>query len=195
MNCNSENTLVSADERPFGHSQLAKWQSSVILMVYRGRRSMVDTTLQDLRGKLDDIDRRIVGALAERDQLASDIGNLKLKGDGGLRDVQREESLLTRLVAEARAANLDAHYVARLYKEILDHSVRKQQEAFVAHANPGERGQQVPVVVYLGQEGSYSHQAACRHFEGRGGTVTFRSGAAFEELLQAVRDGAADFAM
>jgi chorismate mutase / prephenate dehydratase len=156
---------------------------------------MVDTALQDLRGKLDDIDRRIVGALAERDQLASDIGNLKLKGDGGLRDVQREESLLTRLVAEARAANLDAHYVARLYREILDHSVRKQQEAFVANGNPAGPGAQVPVVVYLGQEGSYSHAAACRHFEARGGPVTFRNGSAFEELLQAVRDGSADFAM
>jgi chorismate mutase / prephenate dehydratase len=155
----------------------------------------LDTPLNDLRGKLDDIDRRIVAALAERDQLASDIGNVKLKAGGTLRDVEREENLLTRLVGEARAANLDAHYVARLYREILDHSVRKQQDAFLAHANPAEPGAQVPVVVYLGQEGSYSHQAACRHFESRGGPVVFRSGSAFEELLQAVRDGGADFAM
>jgi chorismate mutase/prephenate dehydratase len=153
----------------------------------------VDPALQDLRAKLDDIDHRIVTALAERDQLANDIGNLKLKGNGNLRDLQREEDLLTRLVADAKAANLDGHYVARLYREILDHSVRKQQEAFVAHANPSEKG--APVVMYLGQEGSYSHQAACRHFEGRGTPVAFRSGNAFEELLQAVHDGAADFAM
>jgi len=154
----------------------------------------VDIALQDLRAKLDDIDRRIVAALGERDQLASDIGNLKLKDGGGLRDLQREENLLTRLVAEARAANLDAHYVARLYREILDHSVRKQQEAFVAQANPAQPGSPVPVVMYLGQEGSYSHQAAGRHFEAHG-QVAFRSGNAFEELLEAVRDGAADFAM
>jgi chorismate mutase/prephenate dehydratase len=148
-----------------------------------------------LRNQLDDIDRRIVAALAERDRVTGDVGNLKLNSDAGLRDIQREENLLTRLVAEAKAANLDAHYVARLFHEILDHSVRKQQEAFVAHANPAERGAHVPVVVYLGQEGSYSHQAACRHFEARGGPVAFQSGSAFEELLQAVHDGVADFAM
>jgi chorismate mutase/prephenate dehydratase len=155
----------------------------------------VDPALQDLRNQLDNIDRRIVGALAERDHLVSEVGNLKLAHHGGLRDLQREEDLLTRLVGEARAAGLDAHYVARLFREILDHSVRKQQEAFVAQANPAERGPQVPVVVYLGAEGSYSHQAAGRHFEARGGPVAFRGGSSFEELLQAVRDGAADFAM
>jgi chorismate mutase / prephenate dehydratase len=155
----------------------------------------VDPALQDLRAKLDDIDHRIVAALAERDLLAEEIGQLKLKGDSRLRDLQREENLLTGLVAKAREANLDAHYVARLYREILDHSVRKQQEAFVAHANPAEQGAAAPVVIYLGQEGSYSHQAACRHFETRGRPVAFRGGSGFEELLQAVRDGGADFAM
>jgi chorismate mutase/prephenate dehydratase len=155
----------------------------------------VDPALQDLRNKLDTIDHRIVAALAERDRLVCEVGNLKLERQGGLRDLQREEDLLTRLVAEARAAGLDAYYISRLFREILDHSVRKQQEAFVAHANPAERAVEVAVVVYLGAEGSYSHQAACHHFEARGGPVTFRGGNSFDELLQAVRDGAADFAM
>jgi chorismate mutase / prephenate dehydratase len=154
----------------------------------------VEPSLQDVRNQLDDIDRRIVADLAERDRLVSEVGNLKLALHGNLRDVQREEELLTRLVAEARTTGLDAHYVTRLFREILDHSVRKQQDAFVAHANPAERGTPQSVV-YLGEEGSYSHQAACRHFEARGGPVTFRGGGSFEELLQAVHDGAADFAM
>src|SRR5436190_18320549 len=114
----------------------------------------MSSDLQNLRAKLDDIDHRIVTALAERDQLATEVGNLKLSSDAGVRDIEREENLLTRLVAEARTANLDVHYVARLYREILDHSVRKQQEAFVAHANRAEQGRHVPVVIYLGQEGS-----------------------------------------
>jgi chorismate mutase/prephenate dehydratase len=155
----------------------------------------VDQALQDLRNKLDDIDHRIVAALANRDHLVSEIGNLKLASHGNLRDIQREEDLLTRLVAEARAGGLDAHYVSRLFREILDHSVRKQQETFVAHANPTEPTKQVVVVAYLGEEGSYSHQAACRYFEAHGGPVSFRGGTSFEELLEAVRDGAADFAL
>jgi chorismate mutase/prephenate dehydratase len=155
----------------------------------------VDPALQELREKLDAIDRRLVADLAERDQLVGAVGNLKLARDGGLRDLQREEDLLTRLVAEARASGLDAHYVARLFREILDHSVRKQQEAFVARANPAERGPQAQIVVFLGAEGSYSHQAALRHFGARGEAVAYRGGGSFEELLLAVRDGAADFAM
>ena len=118
---------------------------------------------------------------------------MKLACESGLRaNLQREEDLLTRLVAEARAAGLDAHYVARLFREIIDHSVRQQQEAFVAQANAVP---QMPVVVFLGEEGSYSHQAASRHFETHGGPVSLRGGASFEQLLVAVRDGAADFAL
>jgi chorismate mutase/prephenate dehydratase len=152
----------------------------------------VDSALQELRNKLDEIDRRIVTALADRDRLVNEVGKLKLAREGGLRDIQREEELLTRLVAGARAAGLDGHYVARLFREILDHSVRKQQDSFVARANPVP---QMPVVVYLGEEGSYSHQAAARHFEAHGGPVSLRGGASFAELLQAVRDGIADFAL
>jgi chorismate mutase/prephenate dehydratase len=155
----------------------------------------VDPALQDLRNKLDVIDHRIVAALAERDQLVTEVGTIKLASQGGLRDLRREEDLLTRLVGEARAAGLDGYYVSRLFREIIDHSVRKQQEAFVAHANPAERAKSVPAVVYLGTEGSYSHQAALHHFEAHGGPVAFRGGNSFEELLLAVRDGAADFAM
>ena len=152
----------------------------------------MDPALQELRNKLDEIDRRIVAALADRDQLVNEVGKLKLVREGGLRDIQREEELLTRLVAGARAAGLDGHYVARLFREILDHSVRKQQDSFVAQTNAVP---QMPVVVYLGEEGSYSHQAAARHFEAHGGPVSLRGGASFAELLQAVRDGTADFAL
>jgi chorismate mutase/prephenate dehydratase len=152
----------------------------------------LDPTLQELRTKLDEIDCRILAALADRDCLVNEVSKVKLVGGGGLRDVQREEDLLTRLVAGARAAGLDGHYVARLFREILDHSVRKQQETFVSQANAVP---QVPVVVFLGEEGSYSHQAAIRHFETFGGPVALRGGTGFEELLLAVQDGVADFAM
>jgi chorismate mutase/prephenate dehydratase len=148
--------------------------------------------LQGLRNQLDTIDRRIVAALGDRDRLVSEIGKLKLERQGNLRDLQREEDLLTRLVAVAREAGLDGHYVTRLFREILDHSVRTQEEAFAASANPVP---QTPMVVYLGEEGSYSHQAAARHFETYGGPVSLQGGASFEELLLAVRDGAADFAL
>src|SRR5262249_39843236 len=91
------------------------------------RSSTVDPALQDLRNKLADSAHRLVATLAERDRLVGEVGTLKLERQGNLRDLQREEALLTRLVAEARAAGLDGHYVARLFREILDHSVRKQQ--------------------------------------------------------------------
>jgi len=70
--------------------------------------------------------------------------------------------------------------------------VRKQQESFVAQTNAVP---QMPTVVFLGEEGSYSHQAAARHFETHGGLVSLRGGASFAELLHAVQDGTADFAL
>lgn len=155
----------------------------------------MDTPLQDLRKALDDIDAQLLSDLLRREQAVAEISRLKAEGAHGVRDVAREEALLARLAERGRAAGLDPHYVTRLFREILDHSVRHQVEHLADRDNPQRAAQKTLVVGYQGAEGAYSYLAAHRHFGPRGVDVTVRGFDSFLEMLEAVREGAADHAM
>jgi chorismate mutase / prephenate dehydratase len=152
--------------------------------------------LERLRTDLDAIDAQLITDLAAREVIVAAVTRLKLGGGAVLRDLQREEDLLTRVVERARASGLDGHYITRLFREILDHSVRHQQEALVDKDNPNRAGQRIITVAYQGTEGAYSHLAANRHFGPRGlEHVAYKGHDSFAEMLEAVRDRVADYAV
>ncbi|MBW7905942.1 MAG: 3-deoxy-7-phosphoheptulonate synthase [Phycisphaerae bacterium] len=150
--------------------------------------------LEELRGRLDAIDARIIEALAARQALVSGIGELKLDEPLALRDRAREQDLLARLAAQARAVGLDGYFVTRVFREILDHSLRAQQEGLVRRHNPDRKRSEI-VVAYQGGEGAYSHLAATKHFAAHDAAVSCRALATFADVLEAVRDGTADYGM
>jgi chorismate mutase/prephenate dehydratase len=148
--------------------------------------------LAGIRERLDAVDAALVDALSERRRLVLEVGRLKASGGARLRDLPREEELLTRLVARAREAGLDEFFLTRLYREILGHSMRLQEAAL----GPASVPSAAPLRVgYQGGEGAYSHIAARRHFGARGGETVYRGCATFEEMLEAVRSGALDYAV
>ncbi|MEM6571133.1 MAG: prephenate dehydratase [Planctomycetota bacterium] len=151
--------------------------------------------LDELRAALDGVDRRLIEALARRQDLVREITALKAGSETPLRDRAREEEILTRLGDLGADAGLDRHFVTRIFHEVLEQSVRRQQEALVARDNPA-RGADHPLVVgYLGGEGSYSHQAATRHFGGAERDVEHRAGRSFAALVDLVVEGSADHAI
>ncbi|MEP0846834.1 MAG: bifunctional 3-deoxy-7-phosphoheptulonate synthase/chorismate mutase [Phycisphaerae bacterium] len=151
--------------------------------------------LEDLRKRLDDIDGRLVAALAERQKLVCDVASLKAEGVKFLRDVQREEALLARALERGKAAGLDGYFVTRLFREILDQSVRQQQQRLIDQQNPEPQSGATLVVAYQGTEGAYSHLAAQKHFGLRDAEPRYQGYDSFEEMLDAVRDSEADYAM
>ncbi|MFQ5806310.1 MAG: prephenate dehydratase domain-containing protein, partial [Phycisphaerae bacterium] len=151
--------------------------------------------LANLRKRLDEIDTRIVQALAERQQTVAEIGDVKVGESGGLRDVEREEDLLSRVVERAKTAGLDAYWVTRLFREILDYSVRCQQQYLVDQQNPDREAQETLVVGYQGTDGAYSHLAGTKHFAARNVDVRYKGCPSFQEMLEALRDGDLDYAV
>lgn len=154
--------------------------------------------LDDVREQLDDVDRKIVEALAERDRLVGEVARRKMTSEGGrVRDAAREEALLSRLVSLGQDAGLDGFYVTRMFREVIDHSVRLQQEYLAKHHNPDrdQEGVEELVVAYQGVDGAYSQLAASRHFGPRGGEIRFRGYPTFKAMMEAVRDGAARYGM
>ena len=116
-------------------------------------------SLQSLRNRLDDVDRRLVEALAERQRLVTEVAALKADPALPLKDPQRECELLARVSQLAGAQGLDSYFVESLYRRILEHSIRFQA------ARQSDAGSNAALVVaYQGVEGSYSHTAARSHF-------------------------------
>jgi chorismate mutase/prephenate dehydratase len=154
--------------------------------------AMPDMRLQRLRAELDAIDRRIVEALADRLRVVGVISAFKETQPDQIRDRAREEELLQHLQVLARDLRLDAHFVTRLFREILDYSLRRQEEHLLSRA----RGSDVlTVIACQGTEGTWSHIAAMRHFGVRSGDVEYRPFDTFREMLETVRSGVANFAM
>jgi chorismate mutase/prephenate dehydratase len=140
--------------------------------------------MADLRQSLDDLDRVILSALGERARLSRDIVAAKSAAASPLRDEAREAALLDHRSSYGERLGLDPVFVRRLYREILDDSVRRQQDLLQTPLDAPEL-----VVGFQGTEGSYGHQAARQHFGTRPGPVTFKAYRSFRATLEAVQEG------
>ncbi len=76
----------------------------------------------------------------------------------------------------------------RLFREILDDSVRRQHDAL----QPPTASDRELRVAYQGTEGAYGHQAACQHFGVSSRAVALKAYPTFRQMLEAVVDGHAD---
>ncbi len=148
--------------------------------------------LQHLRARLDAVDRQIVEALAERQRLIGEVAASKLeRSDSAIRDLGREEALLTRIVALAEQQGADPILLTQLYQQILQASVRWQQQRVVDRDNPNRPR----IVAYQGRAGSYSHAAAVHFFAVAQEEVTLVGHSSFRSLLDAVAEERADIAL
>ena len=156
----------------------------------------MEEDMKALRARLNKIDSALLDNLSQRRDVVNEIAKYKAHHDRPVRDTGRERELLQRVAQQGSEHGLERAFVVRLFQEIIDHSVRRQQY-FIEE--PQRRN--VPVdadprrVVYLGAPGSYSHQAALRHFSARRETVEYEGRADFESLVLAVERGEAGYAV
>ncbi len=150
---------------------------------------MSQENLAGLRKSLDDIDAVIVSALGERARLSREIAVVKAGQEGQVRDVDREAALLQHRSVYGARVGLDPAFVRRIFREILDDSVRRQHDAL--HTASGDAEQEIRVA-YQGTEGAYGHQAACQHFGVSRRPVALKPYPTFRTMLEAVIDGHAD---
>ena len=153
---------------------------------------MTNQDLAALRKSLDDIDAVLVSALGERARLARQIAKVKADGDGPVRDADRETALLQHRSAFGERLGLDPAFVRRIFREILDDSVRRQQDALQTTA---AEGAQEIIVAFQGTEGAYGHQAALQHFAVAQRPIAFKAYNTFKDMLEGVIEGHADRAM
>jgi chorismate mutase/prephenate dehydratase len=151
--------------------------------------------LEELRGQLDLLDQRIVDAIGERERVVQELVRWKTANGRALRDIAREEEQLERLSELAKQRGVSPYFVRRLFREIIDYSLRLQQHHVIDQHNSEQRGKRRAVVAFQGVEGAYSQIAAEQHFAAWDGEIVCLGRPSFLELLQAVSGGSADYGM
>jgi len=120
---------------------------------------------KQLRDRIDSIDDEILRLVNQRAQLARDIGSLK--GGGPIYRPEREAQVVHRL-QDHNPGPLSATAIVRLFTEIISACRALEQALSVA---------------FLGPRGTFSEEAALKHF---GAQVTSQPCASIDEVFRAV---------
>ena len=147
--------------------------------------------IDKIRTQIDKVDSEILRLLAERKSHALRMARAKGEFDRPSRDQTREEDLIADRIAAASQHDLDSELIVKLWRTIVNDSVRIQQEAL----GRGGEGNGSMTVAIQGIEGSYSHIASEHFFEAKGVEATYIRAQAFSDAINEVKSGNADVAV
>ncbi len=150
--------------------------------------------LPQLRDEINRIDSGLIKLLAKRRNLSREVIIAKESNKQEIRDLKRESDLLNRLVKSGKKSGLDSHFLTKIYHEIIDDSVRLQQNFVQSKLNKkGSKRISVKVAIQ-GIEGAYSYLAAQKYFTHFNYELIFVFKKLFSEVVESVEKGEADYA-
>lgn len=155
---------------------------------------MSHPALENVREQISAIDQQLLTLLAQRQGITTQVALAKIKEGINVRDQQREEQLLVKLVQNGEELGLDPHYVTRLFHVIIEDSVLNQQALLAEHANP-ENTRPLQRVAFLGNKGSYSYLATQKYFSRRPGELMEMGCTSFADIIAKVESNDADYAV
>ena len=132
-------------------------------------------TLESLRKKIDEIDSLLIKTISERARCAQHVAEVKEdQGDKAYYKPEREAQVLRR-VMEKNEGPLDNEDLARLFRQIMSACLALEQPVKVA---------------YLGPEGTFTQEAALKHF---GDSAVSIPQSAIDEVFREVLSGSCDY--
>ncbi len=134
------------------------------------------TPLSELRDKIDAIDQQILLLINQRASYAMEVARTKIaQGEQGTFYRPDRESLVLRRIKDLNQGPLSDDTSARFFRELMS--------ACLALEKPLD-------VAYLGPEGTFTQQAAVKHF---GSSVKTVPSATINEIFTAVENGSCQF--
>jgi chorismate mutase/prephenate dehydratase len=134
-----------------------------------------DNPLMGLRDKIDGLDLQIMQAISDRARCAQQVAEVK-KGQGDLAYYKPErEAQVLRHIMEKNAGPLDNEEMARLFRQIMSACLALEQPIRVA---------------FLGPEGTFTQEAALKHF---GDSAISVPQSAIDEVFREVLAGACNY--
>jgi len=150
--------------------------------------------LNEIRKQITTLDQDLLTLFAKRRALTINVAKSKIQQIRPIRDQQREQELLIRLIKQGKELGLDAHYVTSIFQTIIEDSVLNQQALLQSLANPDIQMPTVSVA-FLGDKGSYSYLASHRYFSRRSEKIIESGCQTFNDILQQVESGQVDYGM
>lgn len=114
----------------------------------------LDVRLQTLRDELDRVDGELIELAARRQQLVSDIGQLKKAHGRQLRDFRREREVLDRVRAAAEPLGLDGELAEDLFRRLIEASLTRQERERLKLSRHGQ-GRRALVIGGAGRMGRW----------------------------------------
>ncbi len=153
----------------------------------------MNKNIEELRKKINDIDTELIKLLAERRKVSKEVVIAKKESGKPIRDQQREMELLNKIISIGKEYNLDSHFLTKIFYEIIDDSVRLQQKYLQNYKPENDAG--ILRIAIQGIEGSYSYLASTQFFAHNEEELIFLYKETFDEVVEAVEKGEADFAV
>ncbi len=150
--------------------------------------------IADLRKEINSIDENLIKLLSKRRDISKDVIVAKETVQSPIRDQKREADLLSSLIKFGKKNGLDSHYVSKVFYEIIEDSVRLQQNYVQNKLNRGEKKSSASISLQ-GIEGSYSYLAALKFFAQRKYDLNFVFRKRFDEVVEAAEKGESDYAI
>ena len=151
--------------------------------------------IKELRDKINKVDENLISLLAERRKLSKDVVKVKDLGDTPIRDQKRESELLQRIINIGRKKGIDVHFLTRVFYEIIEDSVKIQQDYVNDLIGKQGKVDEAIAVSIQGIEGSYSYMAAQKFFSHSEKDLDIISHKRFEDVVKSVENGEADYAI
>ena len=150
--------------------------------------------ISQIRENINKVDENLIKLLSRRRDLSKGVILAKENSQSPIRDQKRESDLLNRLIKLGKKEGLDSHYLTKVFYEIIEDSVRLQQNYIQNKINKGKKRSAV-TISFQGIEGSYSYLAAHKYFAHSGYALNFVFKKLFSEVVEAAEKGEADYAI
>ena len=148
--------------------------------------------IREIRTDIDALDKELLTLLGERRKRSIEAAKAKEVEPDRFRDKNREQELLADRIQLGQKLGLDSHYVTSVFQDVVDDSIRVQQEYYQTKTNEGPG---VIRVAFQGIEGSYSHLAAQEYFSRKGASIFYLGRSQFKDVVDAVEKGKAELAI
>ncbi|MFT4104963.1 MAG: prephenate dehydratase [Lacrimispora sp.] len=153
--------------------------------------------LQEIREKLDRIDREIVSLFEERMKVVGDVAEFKITTGKQVYDGEREQQKIEDVTGMVED-EFRKQAVRELFTQMMTISRRQQYRLLAEHGltvkNDFQPVKSLPMeqvrVVYQGVEGAYTHEATLQYFGTDGEIYHVQS---WEDVMKAVAEGEADY--
>ena len=137
---------------------------------------VADKKIEDIRKRIDDIDKQLIRHISKRAKLATEIA--ELKKSAGTKTAyyrpEREAQILRRVISENKGPLSDEE-IARLFRELMSACLALEHTLKIA---------------FLGPVGTFTHAAALKHF---GKSIDVVSLPGIDQVFHQVQSGTCDY--